>query len=653
VPLGDESSPTEWWGDLDRLLAALPPTLFRQVKLLEYDLALRYSQAGQFHDVFRGVDQPPVLSVATWLLDDLDIPSGAARDATERRLFRASVLLAARVGTVEGLRDPGGFTTDDRVGLVQWLSERASAEFARVVPSTSSFWEAHAAIAAEEANRLAAVFEPNPAADPVDEPEALPASPFSAPLRLVAVAALAAVERDELASRVAEMLDGVARAYQVIADLASMQRDLQLGLVTYPTAVIARAAHIALRPAPRPEVILGAMAVTGSLGPILDAAAGRLRSARETAIELHLPTFSAFLSEAAAHVEARLAGSTIGQPGHGTVRTASAVRRSTPILPQALAMARAFLLADPTHRESWEMHREGMLGRAEVASRFPVGLILEILCRHGMEVTDRIDAFLDFTVGNGFRYYDHPRSGIDSDTIGIFLRLRPHGTPNRDHDGPLNRVLACLERNVEEADAIPVWVNGCEGNAARAPDIVALGEGCGTVAAHLLLGVVPLRSQGAATVTVGAGNLLERIGSIGLAANVNYPPLYALGVFLRLVRLLEDPKSHAALKSVDVARKVLAAEVERAVSIGPRTAQDAALLMVSCLEAQREDLIDQAWLVRVLKQQRFDGSWIGEPFAAAPNRGRSVSWYSSTLLTTALCYDALAREANRLGAATD
>jgi hypothetical protein len=42
-----------------------------------------------------------------------------------------------------------------------------------------------------------------------------------------------------------------------------------------------------------------------------------------------------------------------------------------------------------------------------------------------------------------------------------------------------------------------------------------------------------------------------------------------------------------------------------------------------------------------LRSQRFDGSWLGEPFAAAPNRGGAVSWYSSTTLTTALCLDAL------------
>src|SRR5205085_4176390 len=110
-----------WWDDVDRLFAALPTALARQLKLAEYDLALRYSQTGQFHDVFLGPDHPPALSVATWLLGDLEIPSGAHRDDMERRLFVASVLLAARAQTVAALTDPDGFTTNDRIALVQWL----------------------------------------------------------------------------------------------------------------------------------------------------------------------------------------------------------------------------------------------------------------------------------------------------------------------------------------------------------------------------------------------------------------------------------------------------------------------------------------------------------------------------------------------------
>jgi hypothetical protein len=653
VQLEAESRLTpRWWDDVDRLFAALPLALSRQLKLLEYELALRYSRTGQLHDVFLDPGHPPALSVATWLLHDLEIPSGATRDELERRLFVASVLLVARVQTVEGLRDPGGFTTDDRIAVVQWLSDRAATEVARVVPRDSSYWDAYDVIASEDATRLAALSEPDPGRDTGNDPEALLASPFSAPLRLVGIATLAAADRLDVGDGVAEMLDKMADACQVMADLASMHRDLELGRVSYPVAFIARAARVPIGPATRPEVILGAMIATGSLRPIVESALDRLRSARDIAIHLRLPTFAAFLSDAEVHFEGQLSSWTVGGRRDGS-RLAPAVNPSIPPLPEALGMAEGFLLADPTFRESWETHREGMLGRPEVASRFPVGLILEILCRRGLHVRGAIDEFLDFTVANGFRYYDHPRSGVDSDTIGAFLRLRPHATASGAHDHAATDVLACLERNVQATGAIPVWLTGCAGVEESESTVIALGEGCGTVSAHLLLGMLAAGGEHRASINIGAQSLLDRIGSIGLAANVNYPPLFALGAWFRLLTLLDAPDPPASARSIEVARSVLTDALLRVVSTTPVTAQDAALLTLACHEANRQDLIDTAWLVRVLKRQRFDGSWIGEPFAAAPNRGRSVSWYSSTLLTTALCYDALARHGKGLAAGTD
>ncbi|MDP9271359.1 MAG: hypothetical protein M3P14_10385, partial [Chloroflexota bacterium] len=151
----ERGSRGRWWDEVDRLFASLPSALFRQVKLLEYELALRYSPTGQFRDVFSSLDHLPVLSVATWLLTDLKVPSSAAREAAEAHLFLASLLLTLRVQTIEGMRDPGGFATDDRIALVQWLSEQASAEIARVVPSDSTFWDIHAVIASEDAGRIA------------------------------------------------------------------------------------------------------------------------------------------------------------------------------------------------------------------------------------------------------------------------------------------------------------------------------------------------------------------------------------------------------------------------------------------------------------------------------------------------------------------
>ena len=59
------------WIAVDRALVALPSRLFRQAKLLEYDLALRWSTTGQFQDIFLGTDAFPLTSIGRWLLGDL------------------------------------------------------------------------------------------------------------------------------------------------------------------------------------------------------------------------------------------------------------------------------------------------------------------------------------------------------------------------------------------------------------------------------------------------------------------------------------------------------------------------------------------------------------------------------------------------------
>jgi hypothetical protein len=127
---------------------------------------------------------------------------------------------------------------------------------------------------------------------------------------------------------------------------------------------------------------------------------------------------------------------------------------------------------------------------------------------------------------------------------------------------------------------------------------------------------------------------------------VDYPPLYALARFDRLIeRLSRSTAADALAEAADQARPVLATALDRARTRGPSSAQDAALLTIACIEAGRAQDLDPAWQTTILKSQRFDGGWPGEPFAAAPNRGRSVTWYSSATLTTALCYDALRRGA--------
>jgi hypothetical protein len=640
------------WPEVDRRLAALPPRLFRQAKSLQYDLGLRYAESGQFADVFMGPDEPAILSLGGWLLDDLRVH----RPDAEPHLFLVSVLLLLRTQALEAIDDEAAFA-DQRLGaLVQLCTEHAMRELALLLPSGSPFWEARAGDSLDDLEGRLEQRERDEGILAPGDPEVHFRSRWAHGTRIAAMAAAHVAGRPGLVGPLVAMVDDLCAAFQVKRDLATMHADLLAGRITYPIAVVARAAGLTLRPRPRPETVLGAMVTTDSLPLILDAAAARIRRSREVALDLGLALVSAYLrsvEERFAEHGRSLAGEAFppsaafrDRPSHAPL-----LRTAAPVLPTALSMAQGFLLADPTLRESWETHREGMLGSEEVASRFPAGLILEILCRHGLDATGQVDGFLAFTAANGFRYYDHPWSDADTDTLGVFLRLLPYATSPERHRATLDAVLICLAREVDARGSIPVWLPGCGDPAgdppmAERPPSVALGGGCGTVAAQLLLGLLgdaaPAHPD---LVAAGSAQLLDRICAVGLGANVNYPPLHALAAFHRLLAALEAREGAAVQDpgtALAEARTVLDAELERAAGSRILTAQEAALVAIACREAGRDDLVRPAWTGTILRQQRFDGGWAGEPFAAAPNRGGWVTWYSSASLATALCYDALA-----------
>jgi hypothetical protein len=598
---GQRRSHERHWTAVERVLRDLPPDLSRQAKLLEYDLALRYSDTGQFKDIFLGADQFPILSIGTWLLTDVSPEASAQRDDVERRLFVAAVLLAARTHVADAIDDPDSFSDETHIGLVEAFDRQAATALALDFPLGTGGHES--------------------------------GGRFGPAATGVARAALASVGREDLAPAVARMLEPLAAAFQIRDDVASMHRDLQRGRLTHPIEVVARAAGIELEPWPDPNVILGAMVVTDSLPAILETALTRVLESRGVAEELRLQTFIEYLTDVEARFDERL-GSVSGQ-GHRS-ESGPLVYLSEPTLPKALGMAEGALLADTTFRESWELHREGMFGAPEVASRFPAGLILEILGLHGHQLSREVDAFLSFTDSNGLRYYDHPWSDVDTDTIGVYLRLLSYADDAPRQTDALITVLDCLEREVRATSTVPVWLKNCVAPDPRRPPVMALGEGCGVVAAHLLLGLIT-DGRLPEVVEIGTRHLLGRIGQVGLAASVNYPPLYALAIFLRLIARL--PGGGETAEAGSILRSEL--ETRRQAAVTP--AQDAALLVTACFEADTPDLIDPGWITAILKRQRFDGSWVGESFAAAPNRGRYVTWYSSSLLTTAFCYDALMR----------
>jgi hypothetical protein len=402
--------------------------------------------------------------------------------------------------------------------------------------------------------------------------------------------------------------------------------------MTYPIAVICRAADLPLQSVPAPHTVIGAMLVTGSLEKLLAEAASYLTAARTSASNLGLSRLCAYIDGVASATATR--GTTIlvsVEPGP---------------LAKAIEMAEAFLDADPTYRESWEAHREGMFGAELVVSRFPAALTIEVQRRAGRAMDDEVDDILDYIDATAFRYYDHLDSDIDTDTLGIYLRLAGRHAGEGRRTPNLVRALGCLAEAVASIGQVPVWLVSCGQDVpARS---VTLGEGCGTVAAHLLLGLAELTDESArATLTTGARSLLARIRDVGLGANVDYPPLFAATVFFLLVDRLAECADGDLLRLIDETRSRLMSDLESFAGSPSRTAQEAALMIGACWAAGRMELVASTHVSTILKHQRFDGGWPAETFAMAPNRGQRASPYSSSILTTALCHAALVTASER------
>ena len=304
------------WEGVDRALVALPPRLFRQAKLLEYDLALRWSTTGQFRDIFLGTDAFPLTSIGRWLLDDLGIVPPAGRPETESHLLVASVFLAARAHLVDAILDPSSFVGREQVALIGVLAERTMTELAAVVSAGSPFWELRGSIAEDDVDDLLGDAERRRAHATSDDPTALLRPAWAGPARVLAHATMAS-DRAALSDRpgidreVVAMLDALAEAVQVRDDLARMQRDVAEERPSFPIAVAARAAGLSLQPWPSPAVVLGAMVATGSLATILEAADGRLQASRKIAIDAGLPTFATYLGDVIAALDAGGRGRTM------------------------------------------------------------------------------------------------------------------------------------------------------------------------------------------------------------------------------------------------------------------------------------------------------------------------------------------------------
>ena len=621
------SSVDVYWSGVDRYLDELPGGLYRQGRLLRENLALQHSLTGAFHDILRRPDDHPLLHYHLWLLDDLGIAPSDDRTALERHCFAAIVEALCLTAVHRDLQATDTFVDAGYAGLADSLSRQGAREFSAVVARESVFWDLHRQLWDTATDAV-----PGGAIDSITEAR-------MAPFMLSGLAILDATSGAELSKPLLEMLEHLNAVHATRRDLLAIRRDLARGTITAPVRRMMEAAGLSRDTEARdaeardtevdPDTILGSLLLSGAVDAVAPSWQQHIDAMERGASSLGLATFEAY----ARHLDEVMEGvrAVLRVPVHRVPDGASSPRfePATTPLPDAIETAARYLTADPTFRDAWEAHRWGMAGDPEVTARFPAGLVIEVLGNHGHDVGDYADEYYRQAAEQGFTYYDHPDLPYrETDTIGTLLRLWPYTKQTDWHRSIADGLIDVLEAHVERDGRLPVWlVDPAE---AEHP---LLGERCATIEANLLRGLIAYDAERCGgLVARSSDRLFAEFAVRGAGITVNYPRPFLLSVLAAL--LAARPNSDRW----DRLRQEIVVEAAR----DRTTPQAAAALSLACSHGPTADLMDERWTDTIVKGQSFDGSWAAEPMFFAPNRGGTVTWYASPLLTSGVCYDALA-----------
>ncbi len=638
----------QYWPEVELYFNALSPRLFRQGRLLQVNLAVACSDTGQFKDILcRDIDYPWLL-LPFWLLDDFDFPIGEQRSLLEKHTFLAAFFSFTAIFLQESILDEGTFFDRDYLSLLQSLTRQADWHFARLFPNASPFWEYHQAFWRDYSEAILWKNEQYLKKTlPEDAEELLQSAQTLAPGKAIVAAIALKAGREAHLPELLALFDHLDTVYQIVYDIINVRRDLMRGHYTYPIVRTMLKAKIPLVALSQPEQVLGAMWLMNVVDEICQDCRGHLVICREIAETLNLVTFMTHLATVERVIQTIMAifspeakPAATAQPRPPRITFAPHIDH----LSKAREMAEGYLLSDLTFRESWEIHRRGTFGVSDLISKGPSGLVIEVLCMHGHDMAKQVDAFYKNLQDVHFHYYEHPYSIPDTDSLGVLLRLYRYSRHKESHADIMKTPLHWMEANILESGQIPVWLTRqIKAESNDRPFVLNLGENCGVVEAHVLLGLIDydwVYYRG--IIEKSALNLLDHFIKQTCGVTINYPPLYMLNVMLRLITELATHIDQGTLmQRIEQASKHLLVQLERETKRRHTSPQDAAFLTLACSHALTRSLFNPRWISILLKNQRCDGSWYGEPFFFVPNRGEALTWYSSHTMTTAFCYHAL------------
>jgi hypothetical protein len=315
---------------------------------------------------------------------------------------------------------------------------------------------------------------------------------------------------------------------------------------------------------------------------------------------------------------------------------------------KAVAMAEAYLLADPHFRDAWEVHRWGLLGKPELTGRlFAPGLVHEDLAATGKDISTWVDTAFESYRNNEHRYFDEAAPlPPDIDTLGLMLRLHRHSTNPAVHAEILAAPLSWAEQAAGDDGNIPVWLLG----GARGPggvDAPLTGARCVACTTNFIRGISSFDSERfRGLIERVARYIVQRVDQVGAAASLYYPSLYFCWQLIALESALRR-MPHLGVE-LDRLTKAIATMLRKEQRRCRTTPQDAALLTAISLDSRSRSLeleldpdLDPEWIGAIVRAQRSDGAWDGEPLYSLPAPAGRSAWFSSKLATTSLCRRAL------------
>jgi hypothetical protein len=600
------------------------------------------------------VDDYPQLTIPFGILDDCGFGDGKIHPRIAGHLFQAAVFIFCTIYTKEEIFDESSFFDNQSLFLANALSQQADQHLRTLFRQSSLFWEYHqqfwthfseAELINQEIRSRINISEGNR--------QAFQHKDLLAPYKLIPGAALLLTDRESDLPQLFSALDNLHRAILILLDLTNLKRDLKLRKITYPILKILEEVEAPTSKAYNPQGAYMAIMMMDIPSKLIQECLENLNNCRVTAKMLGLNKFLPLVDNQEIRAlkikeqflqpkKSVLQGSEYSQKGG---YQGSLSLDEVGIREKVLKMAEGFLLSDLTFKESWEVHRHGMAGLVEVISRFPAGLIIELLCLHGFDMSSQVEDFCTYFRESNFSYYNHPDLPYaDTDTLGVLLRLYRYSKNQDAHKHDLEKPLEWMQKSVDKTGRIPVWIypQQKKPNSAK-QSIRLLGESCGTIEAKLLIGLIDFDWECyQEIIQKSAYQLLSRFIQQGTGITVNYPSRYCLWRIKQLSLRLKNLPIQAKLQTlIDQVFDIYTDQLRQEINSYYLSPQKAAFLILAGIDSPAQQLNYNRWGNILLKNQHSDGGWNGDPLFFVPNRGGSTTWYTSRTLTSAFCYHAL------------